>query len=264
MEIPLFLAMTAAELKSAAPLSEHIAWMACHFSPYHTALSNLPHELPKDSMLMLNDRTPPAGHDPKAVADSLTQTAQALECSCILLDFQRPGNEETASIVEAVLQHSECPVGVSCCYGEKLDCPLLLPPIPPHIDPEEICAPWQGRELWLEMAWEGTQITVSRDGSTYAPLPYYTPDSNSHRDRKLHCHYDISPNTEQIIFRLGRTEDDRQKLLEEVSAMGVTKAIGLWQEWAQHSRERKSVFCSQDISKDTLYSPADKPDQTTW
>ena len=123
MEIPLFLAMTAAELKSAAPLSEHIAWMACHFSPYHTALSNLPHGLPKGSMLMLNDRTPPAGHDPKAVADSLTQTAQALECSCILLDFQRPGNEETASIVEAVLQQSECPVGVSCCYGEKLDCP---------------------------------------------------------------------------------------------------------------------------------------------
>ena len=53
--IRLNLAMTAAEL-GAAPLPSHPAWMACHFSPYSTGLTNLPPKLPQDSLLILNDR----------------------------------------------------------------------------------------------------------------------------------------------------------------------------------------------------------------
>lgn len=79
MEIPLFLAMTAAEFRIAAEIPAHPAWMACHFSAYGTGISNLPRELPAGAMLMLNDRTPICGHDPEDVAKPLCDTAQRLE-----------------------------------------------------------------------------------------------------------------------------------------------------------------------------------------
>ena len=59
MAIAPFLAMTAAEMQNSSQLPPKIAWMACHFSPYGLGLSNLPKELPSDSLLMVDDITPP-------------------------------------------------------------------------------------------------------------------------------------------------------------------------------------------------------------
>ena len=42
MVIRPFLAMTAAEIRANPDISSPIGWMACHFSPYGTGLSNLP------------------------------------------------------------------------------------------------------------------------------------------------------------------------------------------------------------------------------
>ena len=42
MAIRQYLAMTAAEMTQAGSLPRHAAWMACHFSPYSTGLTNLP------------------------------------------------------------------------------------------------------------------------------------------------------------------------------------------------------------------------------
>ena len=46
MAIRPFLAMTAAEIRGTETLPPKTAWMACHFSPYSTGLSNLPKDLP--------------------------------------------------------------------------------------------------------------------------------------------------------------------------------------------------------------------------
>ena len=46
MAIRQYLAMTAAEMTQAGSLPRHSAWMACHFSPYSTGLTNLPDRLP--------------------------------------------------------------------------------------------------------------------------------------------------------------------------------------------------------------------------
>ena len=46
MAIRPFLAMTAAEIQGTETLPPKTAWMACHFSPYSTGLSNLPKALP--------------------------------------------------------------------------------------------------------------------------------------------------------------------------------------------------------------------------
>ena len=79
MVLPMNLAMTAAEMSSAAPLPEKIAWMACHFSAYSLGITNIPASLPKGAMLILNDRFPCQGHSPglTASADDVRKQADA-------------------------------------------------------------------------------------------------------------------------------------------------------------------------------------------
>ena len=94
MAIRPFLAMTAAEIRGTETLPPKTAWMACHFSPYSTGLSNLPKDLPPGSMVILDDITPIHGHDAEAIAAQLRPRLEEMECSGVLLDFQRPGYEE--------------------------------------------------------------------------------------------------------------------------------------------------------------------------
>ena len=244
MEIPRYLAMTAAEFRRAVQLPTHLAWMACHFSAYGTGLSNVPRTLPRSSMLMLNDRTPICGHDPEAVAKTLIETGSTLECKCILLDFQREGCEALFSVIDAVLKRANCPVGVSAPYAIGFDCPVLVPPIPPHILPAEALAPWEGRELWLELSAEGTEICVTEEGSRSTPLPNYIPTEPSHQETALYCHYTITLEEGRILFQLGRTKEDQASLLEATKALGVTHALGLWQEIKSQPAVPAAIFAT--------------------
>ncbi len=240
MEIPLFLAMTAGELAGVDVLPEQIAWMACHFSSYGTGLSNLPEQLPHGSMLILNDRTPICGHDPVLVSRQLCERAQRLKCSHILLDLQR--EDTSPDIVQAILSNAPGPVGLSTRYAYAFPGPVLLPPIPTHILLSDAVAPWQDREIWLELSREGTEITVTAEGSRYTPLPFYIPPDSAHEDRTLHCHYEITVSEKEIRFLLGRTEADQRALLAEAMDFGVTCSVGLWQEI---KRDPHSPVCSE-------------------
>ena len=230
MEIPLFLAMTAAEFLQAAELPAHPAWMACHFSPYGTGLSNVPRVLPKGAMLMLNDRTPICGHDPELVAKTLCDAAKRSQCECVVLDFQRQDENALWDVISAVLALADCPVGVSALYAGDFDCPVLLPPIPPQLSPADAVAPWKGRELWLEVTGEGTEIKVTSDGSRYTPLLHYCPGDTAHFEPELYCHYEITVENESVLFQLGRTEDDQRSLINAVKELGLSRTLGLWQE----------------------------------
>lgn len=230
MEIPLYLAMTAAEFHAAQALPTKPAWMACHFSPYGTGLSNIPRTLPPGSMLMLNDRIPICDHDPQSVAQTLCDTAKALECGCILLDLQRKPCDGGMDVIRAVLKQAGCPVGVSALYAEEFDCPVLVAPIPTHIAPKEPLSAWEGREIWLELSTEGTQITVTEEGSRYTPLPGFQVISGSHAEAELLCHYKITAEEARILFQIGRTPEDQAALIQAAIGCGVTKAVGLWQE----------------------------------
>lgn len=223
MAIELFLAMTAAEFAGNTPLPPKIAWMACHFSPYGTGLSNLPRNLPEGAMVILNDRTPVCGHDPERIAEQLLE----LNCSSLLLDFQRPDEPETAAIVKKIVDALPCPVAVSECYAADLDCPIFLPPIPPHIPPEENLAPWQSREIWLEAALDTVQLTITSAGCKTATAE--PPEALPHQDSRLFCHYHIHVTPNEIRFTLHRTEDDLQALLA-AGNLGITRAVGLFQE----------------------------------
>lgn len=220
-----YLAMTAAELGE--PLPEHLAYMACHFSPYATGLSNLPQSLPPGSMVMVNDRTPIAGHDPAVIACQLKDLVAELAVDSIVLDFQRPEYPETAALVKALAQSPPCPMAVSSLYALP-ELPVFLPPVPPDTTPEAYLAPW-AQEVWLEVGREGVLLTVTEDGTVRSalsaqagPLP--------HEDEELLCHYSTQVCEDAIRFSLRRTDTDLRALLERAAALGVSRAVGLFQE----------------------------------
>lgn len=233
MAIARYFAMTAAEiLKNPAPVSK-IAWMACHFSPYSDGLSNLPDTLPADAVLILNDRTPIHGHDPERVACQLEERLKSLGCRGLLLDFERPGEKETAALTRFLAESLPCPVVVSGQYGEKLDCPVFLPPAPLSAALEDYLAPWQGREMWLEMALDGETVLLTEKGAAAEPQPFPELLEEGLREENLHCHYRVAVSSAEARFTLWRTREDLEGLLEEAETLGVTTAVGLYQEFGE-------------------------------
>ena len=230
MAIAPFLAMTAAEIRANPDICGPIGWMACHFSPHGTGLSNLPQWLPEGSLLILNDRTPWWNHDATLIAEQLAERIKALGCHGLLLDFQRPGVEEVADLATLLTAQLECPVGVTEAYTDNLDCPVFLPPVPLHLSAEEFLAPWQGREIWLELALDGEGILLTPEGAVTTPLPSPDMPNTAHRDELLHCSYSIQLEENAARFTLGRSKEDLMVLLEEAANYGVTTAVGLWQE----------------------------------
>lgn len=229
MAIPLYLAMTAAET-FASPLPRNMAYMACHFSSYGLGLSNIPDQLPAGALLILNDRIPVWEHDPALVAGQLSDAVSGLCCGSVLLDFQRPGNGRTADIVKAVLDTLSCPVGVSEQYAEALPCPVFVSAPPPDMRLEHQLAPWVGRELWLEAATETVRITVTQTGSTAVTIPFDAPVEPVHTDEELCCRYHIDLFPDRAVFTLSRTQPDLNALLSKAESLGVTRAVGLYQQ----------------------------------
>lgn len=236
MEIVLYTAMTAAEFEKFGPLCPKIAWMACHFSPYGTGLSNLPTSLPANSLLILNDRTPICGHDPELVAQQLSETVETFHCSGILLDFQRAGDDEIAAAV-AKLPY---PLALTPPYAEKHDGAVFLPAPPLHVSLKTHIAPWSGRTIWQEVALEHSCFRITSTGSNEVsrePLPC------PHTDEQLHCAYGIDIRQNHVDFYLTRTLSQLPDFLAEGAALGISQFVGLYQQLGS--------FSSQATAQDT-------------
>lgn len=229
MAIPLYLAMTAAEFLSNSAITDRIGWMACHFSPYGTGLSNLPEALPKDSLLILNDRTPIRGHDSERILQQLNDQICRSAPAGLLLDFQRPGIPETQELVKFLSEQLSCPIAVSMDYAVENHA-VFLPPVPLNCPLSEYIAPWRDRKIWLDAALDGASFHIDANGCRTAPLLYETEAAFEHRDDALHCHYKIKEAPDSITFELHRTRDDLRELLKEAENSGVTTAVGLFQE----------------------------------
>lgn len=229
MVLPLYLAMTAAEIRANTDFPPNIGYMACHFSPYGTGLSNCPAHLPEGSMLILNDRTPIHGHDHGLIADQLTELVEKLKCDSVLLDFQRADVPELSLLAEKLSAALPCPVGVSDLYAADSDCSVFLPPVMPDTLLSEHLVPWQGRDIWLDISTEGLEITLTEKGASTVSLPSQVFPA-CHGDSALHCHYRIDVG-ENIRFTLFRTEQDVKDLLAEAKHLGISRAVGLYQEW---------------------------------
>lgn len=226
MGLPFYLAMTAAEIRCAQSLPASVAYMACHFSPYSTGLSNLPDVLPPGSILMLNDRIPIHGHDPLRIRTQLWEALEEFSCDALVLDLQRPELPEQLSLCGSLVEGLPCPVAVSELYATELDCPVFLSA--PQIDCPlaEYIAPYRDREIWLEAAPDARCFTVTKEGCSVHPLSE-PPGESCLEDKALHCRYSFEADKQAARFHLWRTADD----LKDIREPRITRLIGLYQEF---------------------------------
>ena len=230
MALPLYLAMTASEMSSTDGFPPHFSYMACHFSPYSQGLSNLPEHLPDRSMLILNDNFPCQGHSPGLVVQQLSGVMEKFCCESLLLDFQRPPEPEAEAMVSAILQALPCPTAVTPEFATDHHGPVFLPPCPLHIPLEEYLTPWKSRELWLEAALCQESAIVSKDGAVFCPHFPAEGLEDGFYDEGLACRYHVEVSPESITFTLFDARDSLSKKLEKAHSLGVSRAVGLWQE----------------------------------
>ena len=228
MPLPLYLAMTAAEISKISSLPAHLAYMACHFSPYNKGLSNFPEQLPEGSMLILNDQIPVQDHDPERITVQMKDLVGKFHISSVLLDLERPGNNLTRQIARLLCESLPCRIAVTAMYADGLDCGVFLQ-VKPYEILSECCEPWKGRDIWLDGAVESLCIQVTKDGAAVAetttqdrPLPFY--------HSSLCAHYQTEVFPDQARFYIGRQKEDVSALLEQAKAYGVSRMVGLWQE----------------------------------
>ena len=231
MPIARYLAMTGAEMAGNAVFPDYAAWMACHFSPGGKGLSNLPKGLPPGSLLILDDSTPIQDHDPERIAAELGSCMERLQCAGLLLDFQRPGEEQARTLTEYLCQVLPFPVVVSDSYADGLNCGVFVSPVPPDESMDMWLSRWSGREIWLDTTMEGLEIILTEDGAKSTPLPLWERREGGLEDKHLHCHYHISLDENSAVFTLWRTAEDVAAQLAEAEALGVTAAVGLYQEF---------------------------------
>ena len=105
---------------------------------------------------------------------------------------------------------------------------MFLPPVPIDTPVEEYLTPWAGRDIWLEAALDGCTLELTESGCEQKPL--LEPIRDGHTDETLCCHYQIEITPTSAVFRLQRTESDLTQLLCRAEPLGVTHAVGLYQE----------------------------------
>ena len=231
MAIPQYLAMTGVEFRQTDSLPPKIGWMACHFSPYSTGLSNLPPTLPPDSLLILNDRIPMGGRQDFAlITQELAQCLEENQCRGLLLDFQRRNISQNAALARYLLRNLSDSVIVSAMYAGDLSCPVFLPPVPPDRPVDTCLADWQGREIWLELSLCPEQLVLTQSATASPPGEMAVPETGfSHEE--LYCHYCTRTEADSVTFTLWRTPEDNKALLQKAEGLGVVGAVGLFQEW---------------------------------
>ena len=201
MVLPLYLAMTVSEFRSV---------------PYPALL-----------MLTGTEQVPP-GVLP-VLTDCFPLDGQALQRICqgqeaLLLDFVRP----PTTLLQEIIQGLPCPCGAPLGYTEEG--PVFLPPAPIHIPLDKYLTPYRGREIWLEAALQRQVVTVTVSGATIGPpLPNRNFEGGFY-DEKLCCCFTQEFTEDMAVFTLFDTPKTLAKKLDHAAALGVTRAVGLYQE----------------------------------
>lgn len=221
-----YLAMTAAELAGYTG-ADSVGWMACHFSTAGGGLSNLPRQLPADSLVILDDSTPFDCHDPDKITRQLCQIPSM---SGLLLDFQRPGQQELYPLIHTLRQGLSCPVAVTEAYAKGTDCPVFLS-TPLNVPLSDAVAPWQGRALWLDIPFGAQRFIISKAGCRTEPIAPAPEAPFPHWDEKTQCSYQIETAPECVCFTLQRRAHEAQAILALAEALGIEKAVSLRQEY---------------------------------
>lgn len=220
-----YLAMSAAELHGFHG-PQPIAWMACRFSSHNTGLCNLPQGLPPGSLILLDDSDPIDTQDPNRVVSQLLQLCRSQAPAGVVLDLQRQKTKAAETMVRTIAKALPCPVAVTEDYANITHGPVLVS-APIHLPLPQVIAPWQGRQIWLDLPF-GKQTVLGKEISPITPLE---GEDFPHYDKFLHCRYKTEPTPRGIQFTLCRTGQMLPQLLQQAAQLGICKAIGLYQEY---------------------------------
>ena len=201
MVLPLYLAMTGAEICAIS----HPAYLM-------EDLSDLP---PPGFLPVVTDRFPIDGQ-------ALHRFCQGRET--VVLDFERP----PTPAMRAAVQGLPCPVAAPPEYPDRG--PVFLPLPPLHVPLAQYLAPWQGREIWLEAALQKQTITVTASGAVISAPSPAAGLSGGFYDRNLHCRFAQEIRPDRVMFTLFDTPETLKEKLDLAATLGVTRAIGLYQE----------------------------------
>lgn len=221
-----FLAQTSQEMANTQP--KKLAYMALHFSPYGKGLSNIPSDLPKGSILLLDDSMQANNHNPEIVVGQLTELVHQLSPAGILLDFQRPATKELEVMAERIVKALPCPVGITEAYAKNLACPVFLPPPPANQALADYLRPWEKQGVYLEIAPEALEITITEAGSTTVQVPLL--NGLPLEDERLHCHYNVEVFENKVVFTICRHKKDLNSVVREAEHLGVLGCVGLYKE----------------------------------
>lgn len=253
MALPLYLAMTSSEFMT-CPLPERAAYMACHFSLYGQGLENIPEHLPRDSILILNDRVPVWDHDPDLAVRQLQQAVDTTGAAGVLLDFQVSGQTRCREIAKAAIDTLSCPVAVTEAYGLDLDCILFLPAPSLHQSFTEWLRLWDGREIWIEAATESVRCQITREEAKLEPIPFQSVLPHCHIHPALGCRYSVENLDDRVVFTLTRTREDLLAALEIWDGHGITKAIGLYQQLGdENAKTPQTKVCGVEAQNQEGY-----------
>lgn len=227
MGIPQYLAMTASEIAGCVRLPEHLAWMNCRFGP--EGLLGLPEALPPGSLLILDDQVPMEALPGPEATEALAEILARFSCRGLVLDFQRPGIDAQLALAAKLPGYLPCPVAAPPEYAAE-GCALFLPPVPAEVTIEDYLSPWAGREIWLDTtpAERTLHLTPAGCAVSDAAIP---EETEGFYDEALCCVYRIQAANDGFLFRLSRNRRCTQALLERGAKLGVTLAVGLWQEF---------------------------------
>lgn len=231
MDLQCYIAFTAAEIYAADHIICTPAWMACHFSTYHTGLSNLPQRLTPDSMVIVNDRTPPHKHDKQLIVEQLNRLADTLRVQCFLLDFQRKEQDETHEIAQYLSANLNRPTGISEAYGQTGSGPVFVSMPPPHGSLTQHMEKLRDRELWLELATEEELAVVDSNGCSFFSGEIMPHSDQLFYDKTLHSKYCLQLDSSSAKFHIRRDEHCIAGILEEAKKLGIKKAVGLYQQF---------------------------------
>jgi len=233
MGLPCYLAMTAGEFSNISQKPPLVAWMACHFSSYETGLTNLPQQLPDKSMLIVNDRTPPHGHDSIKIAEQLKQSIELFSIPYILLDMEEANSDETAKIVSYLSRTLPCKVGVSEQYAKHTEGPVFVSCPPPHKELTKHISKWKAREIWLECVTEEEIAIVTEKGCVFQNSSNTSNETFPFANDMLHCQYKIQKQKERIVFTLKRDLSNIHQLLQDAQGEKISLAVGLYQQFSK-------------------------------
>lgn len=219
MDFSLYLAMAP---MGALPKELGYARFFCPFGAEKPPMEGLP----EGYLPIFTDSTPYAGQKPEDIANQWVPLLK--DGPGIVLDFQKKGQPGLWDFVQALRRLLPCPLAAAPEYAGTSG-PVFLPPIPPDILPEDALAPWQGREIWLDLGTAPRRLTLTPTGCRGED--WCAEEAAGFTDEALCCHYRITkPGTDKYQFLLWRSCADLCRLMEKANRLGVQRYVGLYPE----------------------------------